>query len=160
MSYSSLTGFDRICGLLRWTFRAANAFSHSGVHSNLFPPLSMLKKGAHLLLDFDINLFSATTLPAKLWTSLGILGPSYWARLESFLDLSLSPSGALRTLRTYQPLLWMCTWEGLATFRTFELCGHSVEVLGMVLFPDRLDQHVIDVYLHNFPNLFFEYHIY
>ena len=52
----------------RYTFKSSNACWHLTVHSNDF--FNVRKKGRHLSIALEMNLFSATTLLLNLSTSL------------------------------------------------------------------------------------------
>ena len=56
----------------RYVFRSSNACWHSVVHSNDF--FNVQKKGRHLSVAFETNLFNAATLLFRLCTSLTIFG--------------------------------------------------------------------------------------
>ena len=56
----------------RYTFRSSNAYSHSVVHSNDF--FNVWKKGRHLSIALEMNLFNAATLPFRLCTLLTVFG--------------------------------------------------------------------------------------
>ena len=56
----------------RYAFRSSNACCHSIVHSNDF--FNVQKKGRHLSVTLETNLFNATTFLFRLYTSLTIFG--------------------------------------------------------------------------------------
>ena len=60
--------------IVRYTLRSWKAFWHSSVHLNAF--LRTLKKGKHLSVAFETNLFKAATHLVRDWTSLTFFGGS------------------------------------------------------------------------------------
>ena len=56
----------------RYAFRSSNACCHSIVHSNDF--FNVQKKGRHLSVTLETNLFNAATFPFRFYTSLTVFG--------------------------------------------------------------------------------------
>ena len=73
----------------RYFFRSSNAFWHSSVHSKDL--LSIQKKGRHLSVALETNLFRATTYPFKLCTAFTVLGGSNSKMARTFSGLTSIP---------------------------------------------------------------------
>ena len=58
----------------RYFFKSLNAFWHSSVHSKDF--FSIRKKGRHLSIVLETNVFRAATFPFKLYIAFTVLGGS------------------------------------------------------------------------------------
>ena len=76
-------------GEMRYNFRFSNACWHSSVHSN--DPFNTRKKGRHLSVALETNLFSAAILPFRLYTSLTVFGGASSIIARIFSGLTLIP---------------------------------------------------------------------
>ena len=73
----------------RYFFKSSNAFWHSSVHSKDF--LSTQKKGKHLSVALEMNLFRAATFPFKLCIAFNVLGGSSYNMARTFSGLTSIP---------------------------------------------------------------------
>ena len=73
----------------RYFFKSSNAFQHSSVHLKDF--LSTRKKGKHLSVALETNLFRATIFPFKLYTVFTVLGGSNSIIARTFFGLTSIP---------------------------------------------------------------------
>ena len=73
----------------RYFFKSSNAFWHSFVHSKDF--FNTQKKGRHLFVALETNLFRAATFPFKLCTAFTVLGGSSSNMAHIFSGLTSIP---------------------------------------------------------------------
>ena len=98
---SSSLGLDGLNngGEEKYTFRSSNACWHSVVHSNNF--FNVRKKGRHLFVTLQTNLFNAATLPFKLYTSLTVFGGANSIIACIFSELTLIPFWDTMNLKNF-----------------------------------------------------------
>ena len=73
----------------RYAFKSLNACYHSFVHSNDF--FNVRKKGKHLSVALETNLFNATIFPFRFCTSLAVFGRANSIMAYIFAELTLIP---------------------------------------------------------------------
>ena len=73
----------------RYFFKSSNAFWHSSIHSKDF--FSTRKKGRHLSIALETNLFRVATFPFKLCTAFTVLGGSSSNMARTFSGLTSIP---------------------------------------------------------------------
>ena len=73
----------------RYLFKSSNAFWHSSVHSKDF--FSTRKKGKHLSVALETNLFRAATFPFKLYNAFTVLGGFRSKMARTFSELTSIP---------------------------------------------------------------------
>ena len=73
----------------RYFFKSSNAFWHSSVYSKDF--FSTQKKGRHLSVALETNLFRAATFPFKLYTGFTVLEGSSSNMARTFSGLTSIP---------------------------------------------------------------------
>ena len=88
---SSSLGLDGLTngGKERYVFRSSNAYWHLVFHSNDF--FNVQKKGRHLSIALEMNLFNAATLPFRLYTSLTVFGGANSIMARIFSKLTSIP---------------------------------------------------------------------
>ena len=98
---SPAIGLDSIGGFFKCVFSCWKACSHSSIHSDFLLPRRMLKKGMHLSVARDINLFSAATQPVRLCTSLCLRGEGMFIKALILAGLASIPRALTMNPRNF-----------------------------------------------------------
>ena len=141
----------------RYAFRSSNACWHSFIYSNDF--LNVRKKGRHLSVALETNLFNAVILLFRLCTSLTVFGGANSIMSCIFSGLISYPFGIPWSQElSYCHPKHTLVWIQLHVVRSKGVEGLS-KVAQVVVHPCAFYQHVIHVNLHIPSNLVCEHSV-